>query len=40
MNEIRHVMLPRLDDPPKEVKHQPWYDILLNTKTNHFFSKK
>jgi hypothetical protein len=35
MNEIRHVMLPRLDDPPKAIKHQPWYVLFSDYKLLH-----
>ena len=32
MNDIKYVMLPRIDEKPKNVKQQPWYKERLKTK--------
>ena len=26
MNNIKYVMLPRIEEKPKEIKPQPWFD--------------
>jgi hypothetical protein len=29
MNNIKYVMLPRIEEKPKEIKPQPWYFIFF-----------
>jgi hypothetical protein len=37
MNNIKYVMLPRIEEKPKEIKPQPWYFILFEL---FYFKKK
>lgn len=37
MNNIKYVMLPRIEEKPKEIKPQPWYFILFEL--FYFFKK-
>ena len=36
MNNIKYIMLPRIEEKPKDIKPQPWLDFHFSYQSNLF----